>query len=274
MMPPALATFASDTSIAGDSEGPLVSRELQSHDEFLAAAALYVRVFQYQAPEFALNPNLLSAIAQNGGSAVGVFTSKDELIGFAYGFAGRDTNQQDFHYSQAATVDPRFQGRGIGRLLKLQQARVAERWGHRTMRWTFDPSLARNAHFNFDSLGAVGIDYLPSYYSRPGTDRILVEWTLGGQPTQRVPAQKTEKADPPSLGTADWGVAQADGEARWIAFPAAPLKDEAASARISAQLGQALTETFSSGRILVGCSRLNDDTAAYLAVPGAQKGSA
>ncbi|QIK62710.1 GNAT family N-acetyltransferase [Leucobacter viscericola] len=255
----------------GDSAGALVSRELRGHEEFRAAAELYVRVFQYRAPEFALNPNLLSAIAQNGGSAVGVFTPRDEMIGFAYGFAGRDAHQNDFHYSQAATVDPRFQGKGVGRLLKLQQARVAERWGHQTMRWTFDPTLARNAHFNFDSLGAVGIDFLPSYYSRPGSDRILVEWTLAGRQTLRVPAQAPGAHVAPSLGAADWGFVREDGEAQWIAFPAVPVQNEAEAARVSERLAKALQQAFLSGRVLIRCARLNDDTAAYLAVPGTRE---
>lgn len=274
MISPLLFDRAVESSAAGSTVQRLLGRELQGYGEFRAAAALYVTVFQYEAPEFALNPNLLSALSQNGGSAVGVFTDQDELIGFAYGFAGRDRDGTEFHYSQAATVDPRFQGRGVGRTLKLLQAEVAKQWGHRTMRWTFDPILARNAHFNLESLGAVGIDYLPDYYARAGTDRILVEWQLGEaqQPEGAANAHETRRtpgdaAGVPALGRNDWGTASPAGDDVWIAIPAqlqAPSDD---TSRLQSQLAGTLSEVFASGRVLVGCTRINDDTAAYRAVP-------
>lgn len=277
MISPFLFDRTVESSAAGSTVQRLLGRELQGYDEFRAAAALYVTVFQYEAPEFALNPNLLSALSQNGGSAVGVFTAEDELVGFAYGFAGRDRDGTEFHYSQAATVDPRFQGRGVGRTLKLLQALVAKQWGHRTMRWTFDPALARNAHFNFDSLGAVGIDYLPDYYAREGTDRILVEWQLGEaqqlQATQRPQqAQKPERAPSdaagaPLLGRDEWGTASTDGDDIWIALPAEVQPPSADTTQFQTRLAGTLSEVFASGRVLVGCTRINDDTAAYRAVP-------
>lgn len=274
MISPLLFDRAVEASADGSAMQRLRGRELQGYGEFRAAAALYVTVFQYEAPEFALNPNLLSALSQNGGSAVGVFTTEDELIGFAYGFAGRDRDGTEFHYSQAATVDPRYQGRGVGRTLKLLQAEVAKQWGHRTMRWTFDPILARNAHFNLESLGAVGIDYLPDYYARAGTDRILVEWQLGeSQPPQcaanadETRSAQGESACPPALGRDDWGTASPDGDDVWIAIPAQVQAPSDDATRLQSRLAGTLSEVFASGRVLVGCTRINDDTAAYRAVP-------
>lgn len=77
-------------------------RELTQYAEFREAAALYARVFAYTENEYALNANLLTALARNGGSAVGAFADDGTLIGFAYGFAGCDTAGASFHYSQAA----------------------------------------------------------------------------------------------------------------------------------------------------------------------------
>lgn len=274
MISPLLFDRPVESSADGSTAQRLLGRELQGYGEFRAAAALYVTVFQYEAPEFALNPNLLSALSQNGGSAVGVFTAQDELIGFAYGFAGRDRDGTEFHYSQAATVDPRFQGRGVGRTLKLLQAEVAKQWGHSTMRWTFDPILARNAHFNLESLGAVGIDYLPDYYARAGTDRILVEWQLGEaqQPLGTTKTHETRCAQKdavcaPVLGRSDWGTASPDGDDVWIAIPAEVQAPSDDTTRLQSRLAGTLSETFASGRVLVGCTRINDDTAAYRAVP-------
>ncbi|OZB79667.1 MAG: hypothetical protein B7X41_19205, partial [Microbacterium sp. 14-71-5] len=112
---------------------PLHAVTLRSGVGFRQAAALYTRVFGYDRPEFSLNPNLLSALARNGGSVVGVYAGEDDLIGFAYGFAGRDEAGNDFHYSQAAVVDATHQGEGVGRLLEEHQREVARGWGHRAM---------------------------------------------------------------------------------------------------------------------------------------------
>jgi predicted GNAT superfamily acetyltransferase len=258
---------------------PLRAETLRSDAGFREAAALYTRVFGYDRPEFSLNPNLLSALARNGGSVVGVYTAEDDLIGFAYGFAGRDDHGSDFHYSQAAVVDPAHQGAGVGRLLKEHQREIARGWGHRAMRWTFDPLLARNAHFNFSSLGAEGIGVIPDYYDRPGTDRIMVEWALE---RAEDPFRELRRIAPPALGPADWGrvrtatIAGADGseiEGSWLAVPAAApaVSDDeegrASDDHLRARVREALIALFDAGLVLVACTRIDRTTAAYLAVP-------
>ncbi|UJP11721.1 GNAT family N-acetyltransferase [Microbacterium sp. KUDC0406] len=233
---------------------------LRSHAELHAAAELYARVFDYDTPDLQLNTNLLSALARNGGSAVGVHTDDGELVGFAYGFAGRDRAGNDFHYSQAAVVAPGHQGAGVGRLLKSAQRDIALEWGQRRMRWTFDPSLARNAHFNFSTLGAEGIGYEDDYYGRPGTDRIVVEWALdrSGDP------YAAERAlQPPAFGPDDWGrPVSAGGDAVWLPVPARPAGDAPICSTVRAALRSLVTE----GRVLVACTRIDDRTAAHLAV--------
>ncbi|GAA1447141.1 GNAT family N-acetyltransferase [Leifsonia poae] len=257
---------------------PLHAETLRTGDEFRAAAALYTRVFGYDRPEFSLNPNLLSALARNGGSAVGVRTDAGELIGFAYGFAGRDASGHDFHYSQAAVVDAAHQGEGVGRMLKESQREVALGWGHRTMRWTFDPVLSRNAHFNFSSLGAEGVGFVEDYYGRPGTDRVLVEWNLT---RDHDPFADLRHAEPPRLGRAHWGevvhrtIERADGsvqDAAWVAVPAqSPTvsvdgEERASHDLVRVQLRRSIATLTEAGRVLVACRRIDDGTAAYLAV--------
>ncbi|WP_314147250.1 hypothetical protein [uncultured Leifsonia sp.] len=259
----------------------LRTETLTTGDDFRAAAELYTRVFGYERPEFSLNPNLLSALARNGGSAVGVRGAGDELIGFAYGFAGRDDRGRDFHYSQAAVVDAAHQGEGIGRMLKERQREVALGWGHRTMRWTFDPVLSRNAHFNFSSLGADGIGFVRDYYGRPGTDRIVVEWTL----TDRAdPVVDLRRVAAPALGRSDWGrvsrgtVTRPDGtvqDAAWLAVPAFSLalsddeEERASHDLLRLHVRDALEALLAEGRVLVACTRVDASTSAYLAVDAA-----
>ncbi|WP_348788798.1 GNAT family N-acetyltransferase [Leifsonia sp. NPDC080035] len=256
----------------------LRAETLTGGDDFRAAAALYTRVFGYERPEFSLNPNLLSALARNGGSAVGVRDADGELIGFAYGFAARDERGRDFHYSQAAVVDAAHQGEGVGRMLKERQREVALGWGHRTMRWTFDPVLSRNAHFNFTSLGADGVGIVRDYYGRPGTDRVVVEWALDREVD---PAADLRHATAPQLGREDWGrivrsaLTRPDGsvqDAAWLALPArapAVSDDEelrASHDRLRVDVRHALEALIGDGRILVACTRIDETTSAYLAI--------
>ena len=254
---------------------PLRAERLGDATAYRAAARLYARVFGYDAPHLSVNPNLLSALVRNGGSAVGVYTAADELIGFAYGFPGRDAAGRDFHYSQAAVVHPEHQGRGVGRLLKDCQRRIAREWGHDTMRWTFDPLLARNAYFNFSALGAEGIAFEPDYYDRPGTDRVVVEWALN---RDRDPYAALRAVAPPSFAPADWGqvqvarVAASDGsqhDVRWLPLPAeAGTRPDGADATDAAAAVRAALAAMLDGRhALVSCRRADVHTAVYLAAP-------
>jgi predicted GNAT superfamily acetyltransferase len=152
-------------------------RELTGLAEWTAAGALYRHVFGYTSPEWGLNPRLLAALGENGGSVIGALAGSGELVGFCYGFPGVEGGEF-YHYSQAAVVAAAAQGAGVGRLLKYAQAAAARRTGARTMRWVFDPYALRNAHFNFAVLGATGIRFVPDFYDEPGTDRMLVSWDL------------------------------------------------------------------------------------------------
>lgn len=263
------AAFAPRHGLSGSvsvaaASATLVGRELKHFSDFQAANALYSRVFGYDDPSFALNPNLLSSLRDYGGSVVGVFEPDDELIGFAYGFAGRDASGSDFHYSQSAVVDPRYQGRGVGRELKQLQRRVALRWGHRTMRWAFDPILTRNGHFNLSTLGAIGITYLPDYYDRPCTDRIVVEWELAELVD---PYREQRRAVPPRLDGARWAEPVEDAAgAVWIPLPTG-AELVASTDTLRGELANALQAVLADGRVLVDCRRIEPSTVAYLAVP-------
>ncbi|KRC61389.1 hypothetical protein ASE14_10925 [Agromyces sp. Root81] len=254
----------------------LSTHDLSSYEDFRQASALYRRVFDYSSEELALNSNLLSALVRNGGSAVGVRDGAGELIGFAYGFLGSDASGL-FHYSQAAVVERRAQSRGVGRLLKLRQREVVLASGVSTMRWAFDPALARNAHFNFDTLGAHSAAFVSDYYGRPGSDRLLVDWPLaaGADPY----ASMRSEHPPASLAGAEAGAPIAHGAGRWVVIPVGKGEDqgpETAAAEApdaeTARLHDTMLELHEQGFVLVSCKRVDANISAYLAVPAAAGG--
>lgn len=239
----------------------LIDRELSSAEEFAQAHALYRTVFGYDDTSLGINPRLLATLSTNGGSAVGVFTPQpvNRLVGFSYGYPGVDQSGQHYHYSQAAVVDPTLQGRGVGRLLKAAQAKVARRNGATSMRWSFDPVQARNAHFNLNTLGSRGRWFTPDLYG-PECDRMTVEWELGEEVSvSRVPTVTRIQPSP-----SDWGDPfDCDGR-MFLPIPAqfSNLDVEAAGI-VRTQLREALTQLLASGLVAFSCNRVDEDTAMY-----------
>jgi predicted GNAT superfamily acetyltransferase len=174
----------------------ILARRLETFAEQRAAAGLYRSVFGYADEAFGVSPRLLRGLLDNGGTALGAFeVTEDEerIVGFCYGFTaiGEDG---PYHYSQATVVAPDAQRRGIGRMLKEAQAEEARMLGARSMRWTFDPALARNASFNLNGLGAHGLAFRSTFYGEPGTDRMLVDWPLDPGHAERNRARAAELA--------------------------------------------------------------------------------
>lgn len=247
------------------------SGSLTTYEDFVEANDLYGKVFGYGASGHSLNTNLLSALVRNGGSAVGIRNEDSVLIGFAYGFTGYD-GKTPYHYSQATVIDEDHQGQGIGRILKSCQRDLARAQGVQSMRWTFDPLLARNAHFNFNSLGANGIGFARNYYGRPHTDRIIVDWPLDA----RADPHESDRGrfPPPGLEQADFGTPIPHGENYWIPIPAglsAGPDHRPDHTRTSAHLREGLEYVFDIGYTLVGCQRMGPTASAYLASPDRRK---
>lgn len=236
-------------------------------EDLRAADALYRRTFGYQPAEFRLNPFVLAAVAKSGGSVIGVKTAAGELVGLAYGFHAVD-KLGAYHYSQTAVVDPAHQGMGIGEALKLaQRDHAVQRTGVSRMRWSFTPFLARNAHFNLATLGAVAVEYHPDYYDAPRTERLVVEWSFKGDgyEEQRAGAAVAIEALSARLGRQAAAVDVVDeptlADARWMVF------DTELNDRGKAELSAALQVLFAEGSALCWAGRVDGSRSAYLAVP-------
>lgn len=129
--------------------------------------------------------NILRIVANTGGHIIAAYNG-NRLVGFVFGFGGTDENGNLSMTSHMMGVLPQYQGKGIGRELKLLQACLAYENGYGRMTWTYDPLRSANAHLNF-RLGVICQEYLVDYYGsgiQSGlyagmpTDRLVAEWYL------------------------------------------------------------------------------------------------
>lgn len=132
-------------------------------------------------------PRMLAVSQLVGGLVAGAFAG-DELAGFVYSLCGQ-RDGHPAHWSHMLAVLPAYRDRGVGRRLKLFQRDVLLEQGVDRCYWTFDPLVARNAHFNLNRLGVEVREYVVDYYgagegnlqfSGIGSDRFIVVWNLTG----------------------------------------------------------------------------------------------
>lgn len=135
-----------------------------------------------------LDREVVRALAYSGNVPWGAF-GKDALVGFVLGWAGVDGDGLHVHSHMLAALPDR-RHRGVGYALKLAQRAQALDQGIHVARWTFDPLVARNAHFNMNKLGALVDRFGRNFYGEmtddinrgERTDRCTVRWHLGPDP--------------------------------------------------------------------------------------------
>lgn len=139
-------------------------REVSGVKEFNRCIELQRAAFKL--PDLEISP-LRHFIVTNscGGFTLGAFVA-DELVGFVHHLVAV-RNGEIIGYSHMAAISPDFQNAGIGARLKWAQREKALARGVRFIKWTFEPMLPRNAHFNLNRLGATVRTYAENYY---GTD--------------------------------------------------------------------------------------------------------
>lgn len=120
-----------------------------------------------------------------GGIAAGAYDAEGGLAGFVFGMTGVQAGEI-VHWSDMLAVRPELQDSGLGTLLKAYQRDELLSRGITSMHWTFDPLEAKNAHINFNKLGAVANEYVQDMYGRTdsplhrgiGTDRLVPTWAM------------------------------------------------------------------------------------------------
>lgn len=155
-------------------------RLLGDQDE-LERASLVVRTL-WNDPTLA-PASQLRAYTHFGNPTIGAFVD-DVLVGVSIAFLA-PAGGVHLH-SHITGVLPTHQHLGLGYGLKLAQRAWCEEHGIDEVTWTFDPMLARNAHFNLRKLGAVAEALLPGFYGEMHdainvgdvSDRLEVHWHL------------------------------------------------------------------------------------------------
>jgi predicted GNAT superfamily acetyltransferase len=160
-------------------------RECTTIEEFDRCVALQREAFGL--PDLELSPRRhLIVSRQAGGWTLGAFVA-DRMVGFVHHLAGVTCNNEIFGYSHVMAVAKDYQNKGVGARLKWAQRERALRERRKLIKWTWDPMLARNAHFNLNRLGAIVETYLDDFYgvdygAEKGmglpSDRLSATWNI------------------------------------------------------------------------------------------------
>jgi predicted GNAT superfamily acetyltransferase len=157
-----------------------VIRPFASLTEYRACVALQQEIW---GDAFETVPAAILQISMYvGGLAVGAFDADDRLAGFVFGLTGPDSEGKVIHWSHMLGVRLGRRDTGIGRKLKEYQRKELGRRQVAEMTWTYDPMIAKNAHFNLNVLGARVVRYAADMYGTTksplhhglATDRLVV----------------------------------------------------------------------------------------------------
>jgi predicted GNAT superfamily acetyltransferase len=155
-MPRATAEQSSDIEI----------REVTAIEEYDACIRLQREVFGL--PDLEISPRRHLIVShQAGGWTLGAFI-EGKLVGFVHHLAAV-RGDEIFGYSHMMAVTAEYQNRGLGARLKWAQRARALAEGRTFIKWTFEPTRARNAYFNLNRLGVVVREYAVNFY---GTDYV------------------------------------------------------------------------------------------------------
>jgi predicted GNAT superfamily acetyltransferase len=221
-----------------------------------------------------IGAEVVRALAESGNEPYGA-TDGDELVAFVLGWTGVDADGLHVH-SHMLAARPDRRHAGVGYALKLAQRAHALDRGIHTVRWTFDPLIARNAYFNLAKLGAVADRFERSFYGEMGdalnrgdrSDRLMVRWDLdvapGARPVPPTATMLRRNGDGPALDVT--GLDAGMGVALEVPADYAELRtaDPDAAARWRDAVADAAEACFARGLVAVAFDR---ERSAYVFAP-------
>jgi len=224
----------------------IVLRPLASLDDFEEAVRLQDEIWGAGFSDRV--PAAILRVAQKvGGVSAGAFAENGRMLGFVFGLTGIRDGQL-VHWSDMLAVREEARGHHLGDRLKHYQRDVVRALGVTRMLWTFDPLVARNAHFNLNRLGVGIAEYVPNFYgANTGsilhgalpTDRFVADWELDteAQPGRGASGQP-DPGDPIPVTTVVEG-----GQVRTVdPLPAAPRVRVPIPVDLEATLGRSADE--------------------------------
>lgn len=169
-------------------ENNIEIHECTTLDELYDCQELQKEVFGI--PDMEVSPVRHLVVTRSaGGFVMGAF-AENKVVGFVLSVPGFE-GEKRFFYSHMTAVAADFQNYGIGAKLKWAQRDFALSQGINLIKWTFQPVLARNAHFNLNRLGATIQKYVPNFYGTDyftnhletgklglDSDRLYADWIL------------------------------------------------------------------------------------------------
>ena len=178
----------------------VVIRDLETVDDLRKVEAVEKEVWGLSDQD-TMPLTMIIASKEAGSIWVGAFDT-DALVGFAFGFLGRENGETMIHSHLLAVRAP-YRDLDLGYKLKQAQRERALAMGIRQMTWTFDPLQSKNAHFNFAKLGVVSEKYKADFYGlktssvlhRNSTDRLWVQWRLSSKRVQQRLQGKDASSD-------------------------------------------------------------------------------
>jgi predicted GNAT superfamily acetyltransferase len=243
LSPRELLVSAAATAAAAADQARVQIRSLDTVEQMTAACRLLEQVWGVREGQaFDVQPHLLRALGHGGNYLVGAYRRADDvLVGASAAFFTEPLGAaMHSHITGVASGDA---GRGVGAALKWHQRQWALERGLTTITWTFDPLIARNAHFNISRLGARPQTYYVDFYG------VMDDGANRGQPSDRIETVW----DLSSAATVAAGrfVRKADGSGAAVDRTSGPVVDEmlASGAQVLLAVGDdGQPVTVSSGR--------------------------
>jgi predicted GNAT superfamily acetyltransferase len=177
-------------------------RECTTLEELAECVQLQREVFAL--PERELSPVRHLVVTKNaGGFSLGAYDG-ERLAGFVLSVPAYINGRRAF-YSHMTGVRAEYQSHGVGARLKWAQRARALAEGVDYIRWTFEPTKARNAFFNLEKLGAVVREYRVNFYGTDygtspesgspklglASDRLIADWELNDPKVVALAAGET-----------------------------------------------------------------------------------